>query len=95
MKIIGGLLVSLIYACKREYCFNSLVVYSSFGKLISVILLFVLLNKGDDQGLTENTEKENNDNHSEEEDSEDYETDEELELSTNGQPLVDASSSTR
>ncbi|KAH0864085.1 hypothetical protein Bca4012_094221 [Brassica carinata] len=49
--------------------------------------------QGDDQGLTENTEKENNDNHSEEEDSDRYETDEELELSTNGQPLVDASSS--
>lgn len=53
--------------------------------------------QGDDQeslaGITENTEKENNDNHSEEEDSDGYETDEELELTTNGQPLVDASSS--
>ncbi|KAJ0247889.1 U3 small nucleolar RNA-associated protein [Hirschfeldia incana] len=50
---------------------------------------------GDDQesrgGLTENTEQENNDNHSEEEDSDGYETDEEVVLSTNGQPLVDAS----
>lgn len=54
--------------------------------------------QGEDQeslgGLTENTEQENNGNHSEEEDSDDYETDEELDLSTNGQPLVDASSST-
>lgn len=63
--------------------------------MISVILLFVLLNKGDDEVLTENTEKENNDNLSEEEDSDGYETDEEVELSTNGQPLVDASSSAR
>lgn len=54
--------------------------------------------QGDDQeslgGLTDNTEKENDDNHSVEEDSDDYETDEELDLNTNGQPLVDASSST-
>ncbi|KAJ4879423.1 hypothetical protein Rs2_36477 [Raphanus sativus] len=54
--------------------------------------------QGDDQeslgGLTDNTEKENDDNHSKEEDSDDYETDEELDLNTNGQPLVDASSST-
>ncbi|KAG5390794.1 hypothetical protein IGI04_032335 [Brassica rapa subsp. trilocularis] len=49
--------------------------------------------QGDDQGLTEDTEKENNDNLSEEEESDGYETDEELELSANGQPLVDASSS--
>ncbi|XP_009110397.1 U3 small nucleolar RNA-associated protein 25 isoform X1 [Brassica rapa] len=49
--------------------------------------------QGDDEVLTENTEKENNDNLSEEEDSDGYETDEEVELSTNGQPLVDASSS--
>nr|VDD07354.1 unnamed protein product [Brassica rapa] len=49
--------------------------------------------QGDDQGLTEDTEKENKDNLSEEEDSDGYETDEEVELSTNGQPLVDASSS--
>ncbi|CAH8388937.1 unnamed protein product [Eruca vesicaria subsp. sativa] len=44
-------------------------------------------------GLTENTEEEKNDNRSEEEESDDYETDEELELTTNGKPLVDASSS--
>ncbi|KAL1224086.1 Protein NUCLEOLAR FACTOR 1 [Cardamine amara subsp. amara] len=54
--------------------------------------------QGDDQetlgGLTEDTTVENNDDQSDEEDSDDCETDEEHELSTNGQSIVDASSST-
>ncbi|EOA37780.1 hypothetical protein CARUB_v10012647mg [Capsella rubella] len=53
--------------------------------------------QGDDQetlrGLSEDSTQGNNDNQSEEEDFDDCETDEEHELSTNGQSFVDASSS--